>query len=192
MSVTISGLERRELPGDRDTWLFICAELVMFGGFFLVYLAYQAEEMALFKEAQKLLDRSLGLLNTVLLVTSSWAVARAVASARSGELPRVPRLLALAISLGLVFLVVKGFEYANKFAAGITIQSNDFFMFYFSLTIIHAAHVVGGSVVLVVLFNNARTGKYHPGQVKGLETGASYWHMVDLVWIMLFTLLYLV
>jgi nitric oxide reductase NorE protein len=187
------GGELREvrLPGDRDVWFFICAELMLFSAFFVAFMGSRAHQVALFDSAQLLLDWRLGALNTMVMITSSWAVAWAVGGARRGRLVAVPHLLEIAIALGAVFLGVKIFEYSAKFSAGITVETNDFFMFYFILTMIHAAHVVAGSVILAVLRNNARAGYYGPGTMKGLEAGASYWHMVDVLWLFLFSLLYL-
>ncbi len=87
--------------------------------------------------------------------------------------------------------MVKAVEYTAKIKAGYTMLSNDFFMFYWCLTGIHLLHVFVGSTILLVCWNNARDGRYGPANMKGLETGASYWHMVDLLWIFLFPLLYL-
>jgi len=179
------------LPGDPDVWIFIIAELLMFGAFFVTYVVYRAAEIDLFNASQLTLDRGLGFLNTLFLVTSSWAVAQAVTSARRNERRAVPRCLAMAIALAAAFVVVKAFEYLAKFGAGITLSTNTFYMFYFSFTMIHLLHVIGGMIILTVLWSSARRGAYNPGNTKGLETGASYWHMVDLLWIFLFSLLYL-
>ena len=179
------------LPGDPDIWFLIFAELVTFGVFFVAYVGYRALEVGLFNESQQTLDRTLGALNTLLLLTSSWAVVTAVESARSGRVAAVSRYLALAIVLGIGFMIIKYLEYSAKFAAGITLTTNTFFNFYFALTMIHLVHVIGGTGVLMVMWANAREGKYHAGSTRGLETGASFWHMVDLLWIFLFALLYL-
>ncbi len=179
------------LPGDQDVWVFIAAELLMFGAFFVAYIVNRAGDVALYNNAQQTLDRGLGVLNTLFLITSSWAVASAVAAARQNRLAVVPRRLALGIALGLAFIVVKAVEYTARIKAGYTMLSNDFFMFYYCLTGIHLLHVFVGSTILLVCWNNARSGRYGPANMKGLETGASYWHMVDLLWIFLFPLLYL-
>ncbi|MDB5977660.1 MAG: norE [Nevskia sp.] len=179
------------LPGDPDVWVFIAAELLMFGAFFVAYIINRAGDVALYNSAQQTLDRGLGVLNTLFLITSSWAVATAVAAARQNRLAQVPRRLALGIVLGMAFVVVKAIEYTAKIKAGYTMLSNDFFMFYYCLTGIHLLHVFVGSTILLVCWNNARDGRYGPANMKGLETGASYWHMVDLLWIFLFPLLYL-
>lgn len=179
------------LPGDRDVWLFIMAELMMFGAFFIAYVVYRQAEIEVFNAGQDTLNRSLGVLNTLFLITSSWAVVRAVEAGRAARSAEVVSRLTLALLLAAGFVVVKYFEYSAKFAAGIDLTTNTFYGFYFALTMIHLAHVLGGSVILFVVRHNAQRGAYHPQAMKGLETGASYWHMVDLLWIFLFALLYL-
>jgi nitric oxide reductase NorE protein len=181
----------RRLPGDRDVWIFIYAELFAFGLFFIAYMVYRSVRVDLFNASQLGLDRSLGALNTILLLTSSWAVVSAVRAASLGRMVAVPRYLAVGIALGLTFVVVKYFEYGAKLNAGITVTTDMFYMFYFCLTGIHLMHVVAGTIVLIVISLNARAGLYHTGNTTGIEAGASYWHMVDLVWIFLFALLYL-
>lgn len=86
--------------------------------------------------------------------------------------------------------MVKGFEYAAKFGAGINLSTNTFYMFYLSLTFFHFMHVILGMVILVALWWKTRQGAYGPGNMNGIESGAAYWHMVDLVWIVLFPLVY--
>ncbi|PKO90577.1 MAG: cytochrome-c oxidase [Betaproteobacteria bacterium HGW-Betaproteobacteria-12] len=191
VSLTVPVAASRHLPGDRDVWIFIMAELMTFSAFFIAYMFYRNGDVELFNRGQATLDRNLGVLNTLLLILSSWGVVRAIAAARTNRRRQIVSYLGVAIGLALAFMVVKYFEYAAKFAVGITLTSNDFYMFYFCLTMIHLAHVVGGTVILSVLLRNARAGKYHAGNLRGLETGASFWHMVDLLWIFLFPLFYL-
>jgi nitric oxide reductase NorE protein len=181
----------RRLPGDRDVWVFIMAELLMFGVFFVAYIVQRRAEVTLFNASQATLDRTLGGLNTLILITSSWAVVRAAEAGRARRNAAVVRRLGVAIALALAFVAVKGVEYSAKFDAGINLTTNSFYMFYFSLTMVHLFHVVGGTVILIVVRQNAKGGEYHPASMKGLEAGASYWHMVDLLWIFLFALLYL-
>lgn len=179
------------LPGDPDIWFLIFAELMTFGMFFVAYVGYRALDVELFDQSQLTLDRSLGVVNTLFLLTSSWAVVTAIEAARRNQLAAVPRYLAVAIALGVGFMVIKYFEYSAKFEAGISLTTNTFFNFYFALTMIHLVHVIGGTIVLIVCWANARDGKYHASNTVGLETGATFWHMVDLLWIFLFPLLYL-
>jgi nitric oxide reductase NorE protein len=186
-----TALSERRLPGDPDVWIFIFAELLMFGAFFVAYIVAWMKTPDAFAQAQLTLDRRLGLVNTLFLVISSWAVVSAIRAARTHQLAQVPRYLALAIALGLSFMAVKVVEYSQKLSGGIEKVADDFHMFYFCLTGIHLIHVVAGTIILIVVWTNARDRRYHAGNLKGLETGASYWHMVDLLWIFLFPLVYL-
>ena len=179
-------------PGDLAIWFFIFAELLAFGIFFLAYAFTRAENVELFNHSQLLLNREAGAFNTLVLITSSYFVVRAVAAIRE-NLPRhCAYWLLAAIGLGGVFVVVKLTEFHAKFAAGITLHTNAFYMFYLSLTIFHFMHVLMGMVILAFVTAKAWRGGYSPDNHTGIETGASYWHMVDLVWIILFPLVYII
>lgn len=179
------------LPGDKDVWIFIIGELMMFGAFFIAYIIYRAGDVALYNESQQLLNSTLGALNTLFLVTSSWAVMLAVKSAQRNRHKVGQWQLLAAILFAIAFMVVKYFEYSAKLNAGYGLSTNEFFMFYYVFTMVHLAHVVGGTVILTVLYFNMRAGRYHAKRMRGLETGACYWHLVDLLWIFMFPLLYL-
>ena len=101
----LGGTVARRLPGDRDVWIFIIAELLMFGAFFVAYIVNRADEVELFNASQLTLDRTLGVLNALLLISSSWAVVQAVCAARRNERGAVPRYLGLAIALGIAYAV---------------------------------------------------------------------------------------
>lgn len=178
------------LPGDLAIWVFIFAELLVFGVFFLAYAFMRARHVELFNEMQLTLDRNAGALNTVLLITGSYCVARAVAAIKRDNSPGSARWLGWGVVAGGGFVVVKVFEYQAKFAAGITLSTNTFYMFYLSLTFFHFMHVILGMVILAAVWLKARRGGYSALDHSGMETGASYWHMVDLVWIVLFPLVY--
>lgn len=178
-------------PGDLAIWVFILAELMAFGVFFAAYGFARAYNRELFDSLQPTLDRNAGALNTLFLISSSWCVARAVdAVTRRADKEAGFRWLLGALVWGGGFLVVKSLEYADKLSAGITLSSNTFYMFYLSLTFFHFMHVILGMVILGVLAWQTRQGHYGPNQANGLESGAAYWHMVDLVWIILFPLVY--
>ena len=181
------------LQGDIAVWIFLLAELLAFGVFFLAYAFARARNPALFDAAQAGLDRQSGLINTLLLVSSSALVAHAVAVVRRGGSDAARQgagALRGAIACGLGFIVVKGSEYAAHFAAGMELSSSTFSMFYLCLTGFHFFHVILGLVVLAVLWRQTAAGVYRPGDANGLESGAAYWHMVDLVWLVLFPLVY--
>lgn len=181
---------RRDPPGDIAMWVFILAELAAFGLLFIVYGVARMKHVALFDEMQLTLDRQAGAFNTVLLITASWCVARAVAAIRRNAASVSSRWLAGGILAGVGFLLVKIFEYEAKFEAGISLDTNLFYMFYLSLTFFHFMHVILGLLILLFLWRKTRRGGYTAGDCHGMETGASYWHMVDLVWIVLFPLVY--
>ncbi|HEY3432141.1 MAG TPA: cytochrome c oxidase subunit 3 family protein [Rhodocyclaceae bacterium] len=171
-------------------WVFILAELSAFGLLFMVYGIARMKHAALFDEMQLTLDRNAGAFNTVLLITASWCVARAVAAIQKNAGLTSARWLAGGILAAVGFVVVKLFEYGAKFEAGINLDTNLFYMFYLSLTFFHFMHVILGLVILLFLWRKTRSGGYTAENCLGMETGASYWHMVDLVWIVLFPLIY--
>ena len=178
------------LPGDFAIWVFIFAELLVFGAFFLSYAFARSAHVELFNQSQLLLNRTSGAVNTVVLITSSYFVVRAVAAIKEDHTGRCARWLAAALGMGGVFLLVKGAEFYTKHTEGITLSTNTFYMFYLSLTFFHFMHVILGMVILAAVMLKARRGGYSAASHTGVETGASYWHMVDLVWIILFPLVY--
>lgn len=179
------------LPGNTGIWVFILVDLIFFAMLFLSFVMERSGKAALFAASQKTLNFELGLVNTLILLTSSWLVVLAVEAARAGKQKMVPRFLMLAIACGLAFIAIKIFEYSAKFSVGISMLTNDFFMFYFLVTGIHFVHVIAGTGVLTFIVHRAKSGAYQPGQVQGIEMAAVYWHMVDLLWVMLFPLIYL-
>ncbi|CAG0978392.1 cytochrome c oxidase subunit III [Rhodocyclaceae bacterium] len=189
-TVPISVAAVRHPPGDLAIWVFILAELLAFGVFFAVYAVVRMKHVELFDAMQPNLDRNAGAINTVLLRAASWGVARAVAAIERGRQVLSGRWLAFAILCGFGFLFVKVFEYAAKFRAGINLATNDFYMFYLSLTFFHFMHVILGLAILIGVWAKTRAGGYSAADHRGMETGAAYWHMVDLVWIILFPLVY--
>lgn len=180
----------KHLPGDLAIWIFIAAELLAFAAFFAAYAFTRAKHVALFDAEQLTLNRNAGALNTVLLLTASYFVVRAVQAAQAGLRDKVAPWLAASFICGGGFLVVKITEYADKLGAGINLSTSPFYMFYLSLTFFHFMHVILGMVILGALWFKARQGAYGPENLNGLESGASYWHMVDLLWIILFPLVY--
>lgn len=171
-------------------WVFIFGDLVVFAVFFVTFLVYRMGDPDTFMRSQALLDRGLGLLNTLLLLTSSWFVARAVQDARGTGL-QTRRLVAAGMACGVGFCGVKVVEYHAKIAAGLTLNTNDFFIFYYMFTGIHLIHVLIGLGVLAFLFHSAHPSQRGTGHIALMEGGAAFWHLVDLLWIVLFPLFYL-
>jgi nitric oxide reductase NorE protein len=177
-------------PGDLAIWVFILAELSVFGVLFIVYAFARRHNLELFDLYQQQLDRTSGLINTLTLITSSYFVVRAVADIKQGRPQHCSRWLWGAITLGLLFIVVKGWEYQHHFSQGIGLSTNLFYTFYIAMTFFHFMHVIMGMVILSVVAHKAGRGGYTTMEHTGIETGASYWHMVDLVWLILFPLVY--
>jgi nitric oxide reductase NorE protein len=180
----------RHLPGDLAMWCFILAELLVFGVFFVVYAFTRANHVEMFNASQLELNRISGAINTVLLITSSYFVVRAVDEIRRGQHKGCVHWLVAAMVCGGGFLVLKLAEFAAKVEAGISMSTNTFYMFYLFLGFFHFMHVVLGMVILGAVALKARNGGYSAAEHVGVETGAAYWHMVDLVWIVLFPLIY--
>jgi len=187
-----SEVEPKLLPGDLAIWFFIFMELLVFGIFFIVYAVMRLQNVELFNEYQLTLNRELGVANTLLLISSSYCVVRAIHSIRLNEVQRCIHWLYAALAGGAGFLILKSLEYADKFEAGIGLSTNTFYMFYLSLTMFHFLHVILGMLILFAIVIKAKRGAYSADNHIGIETGASYWHMVDLVWIILFPLVYII
>ncbi len=181
---------KNNLPGDLAIWIFIWSELLVFAIFFTAYAIVRARNIELFDSGQLTLDRNSGALNTVFLLTASWCVARAVAAIKVDQTKLSARLLMAGILCGGGFLVVKVMEYSDKFSQGIDLATNTFYFFYLALTFFHFMHVILGMIILGAVWNKTRQGGYSAADHHGMETGASYWHMVDLVWLILFPLVY--
>ena len=173
-----------QLPGELLMWVLILSELAVFGAGLIAFLAIRLSDPAGFAEAQTHLHRTGAGINTIVLITSGWLAALAARAAESGQTRRLRGLLALAIALGAVFLILKGSEYADLAHEGITFETHAFFTFSYMLTVFHAAHVLAG-MILLALVAVLKT----PSAV---ETGAAFWHMVDLVWVILFPVIYLI
>ena len=172
-----------QLPGDLMMWVLIVSELLVFGAGLLAFLAVRITDPVGFGAAQDMLSRTAAGVNTIVLITSGFLAALATRAAARGAARHSRLLLASAALLGAVFLAVKWAEFAHKAALGITTDSHPFFMFYYLLTGFHAAHVVAGIVILGLVGWRA--------QPRSVEVGVAFWHMVDLVWVLLFPIIYL-
>ena len=181
----------KRLPGEAGFWVLICGDLLVFSAYFVTYAFYRAEDAALYTRSQEALNQLCGTLNTVILLTSSLFVALGVRAIRAGRRQIVPRLFLAAIACGIGFGIVKVLEWKEKFSLGLNVSSNDFFMFYFMLTGIHFAHVVLGMGALVFMTILAGRNRSSPREIVLIECGAGFWHLVDLLWLVLFALFYL-
>ncbi len=189
--VTTDRVKPRRLPGVDGIWVFIGADSVIFAILFLSFMQDRLKNPAIFEASRQTLNMHLGGIDTLILLTSSWSVALAVQAMKRDLVDREPLLLLGGAVTGLMFMVSKAIEYFQKFAHGITPGTNPFFMWYFTLTGIHLIHVVVGTSMLTYLWIRSRRGTYDHLHKAVPESVASYWHLVDLLWIVLFPLLYL-
>jgi cytochrome c oxidase subunit 3 len=189
-------------------WLFLLTEILLFGGLFCAYAIYSTEHAAMFHSAHKMLDWKMGALNTVVLISSSLTVALAIRSIQLNQRKAAIWLLAVTIACAAVFLVVKYFEYSHKIhlgllpgnlyhydgSEGVIVGSNPhiYFGIYFAMTGLHGLHVVIGMIVLGWVLLRLIKGEFNSDYYTPVELGGLYWHLVDLIWIYLFPLLYLI
>ena len=179
------------LPGDDGVWMFLTADVLLFCLFFFVFTKGRVANPLLYEESRRHLDPAIGLVNTLILLTSSWFMVLAVEAARSGDRDRVERNLKSAMLVGAGFAVTKAVEYTLKIRAGITVTTNEFFAYYYGFTAIHFVHFLIGMAVLAVCLSKARREAIDARYVVWIESGGCYWHMVDMLWIVLFPMLYL-
>lgn len=194
--------QQRE-AGTLGMWTFLITEIMFFGGMFAAYILYRSFYPEAFAEASAELNALYGGINTLVLIGSSLTVVLAVFAAQTGNRRGQVVFLALTILLGFVFLGIKTFEYAEKFThhhipgPGFRWDGVDaphaqmFFFIYFAMTGVHALHMIVGIGIFSVLLYQANRGRYTPEYHAPLEIGGLYWHFVDIVWIFLFPLLYL-
>jgi nitric oxide reductase NorE protein len=178
------------VPGQPDMWAFVLFETLVFTAYFGFYLFYRARSPELFLHSQAQLDMRIGVFNTLVLLLSSWSVARCVQSARAGAYRPALQDAFLTAFFGLVFMVSKVFEWARQIQLGNGFDSSEFFTYYFFLTGIHFVHLLIGFVVLGVVVYQLRSPARRSQEL--VETCATYWHTVDFLWVLIFALLYVV
>ncbi len=197
--------EQQHEASSLGMWLFLATEVMFFGGVFAGYTVYRGMYLAAFEAGSHLLNIQLGAFNTIVLLCSSLTMALGVRAASLGRRRDLVIFLLATIALGLTFVGVKlVFEWYHDYESGLapgvnwTLEGAHargaqlFFVFYFTLTGIHALHMVIGIGVLSVLTAMAARGRFTPGNPNAVEMAGLYWHFVDIVWIFLFPLLYLI
>ena len=201
-------MEQQKESATLGMWIFLATEILFFGGLFLTYTINRHTYPDIFAECSKSLDLKLGGFNTVVLIASSLTMAMSVWSAQVGKKKLVTLFLMLTLLLGCVFLGVKAIEYHAKyvehhipgfsfeFEPGSDVATNAhaqlFFSLYFGMTGLHATHMVVGAGLLVWLIKESLKGRFTPEYNTPVENIGLYWHFVDIVWIYLFPLLYLI
>jgi nitric oxide reductase NorE protein len=178
----------RFVPGQPDMWVFVLFEALVFTAYFDVYIVSRSRSPDLFLQSQAHLDLRIGVFNTLVLLASSWSIARCVQAARERSFRAALKNAFLTMLFGFVFLVSKVLEWATEIGEGFSFTTDEFFSFYYFLTAIHFLHLLIGFVVLAIgvyqLWSPARRSQ------EMIETCATYWHTIDFLWVLIFALLY--
>ena len=193
---------RDDIGAKLGMWIFIFTEILLFGGLFLVYAIMRNRYSIEFHQAAHHLNAFIGTVNTVVLLLSSATVAMSITALQKGNKNLALLLLFITLICAAIFMVNKYFEWGHKFAIGLypgselMISLNHgsvmFFGLYFLMTGLHMFHLVVGGIILTIVMVKIYTGAVNPGKYVFLENGGLYWHLVDLIWIYLFPLLYLI
>lgn len=182
----------KRLPGDLAMWFFILAELTVFAILFIGFAVAEQLNSDMFIAGKAKLHQTAGLANTLTLITSSFFVALALNAMHKGDGKKSAILLVVAKLVACVYLVIKVWEYLSLFDQNIDIETNTFFTLYFMITFFHLMHILLGMVILGFIAVKAAKNEYSTSNISGFESGASYWHMVDMLWIILFPLIYVI
>jgi nitric oxide reductase NorE protein len=180
---------RGHVPGEASMWFFVIGDLLIFAVYFVGYMYFRGQNHQLFLASQARLNVDIGAINTVVLLTSSLFVALGTAAARAGNIAAGLRGFWIGLAFGAAFPLLKMFEWIPEITAGLTPGTNLFFMYYYVMTGMHLCHVALGLVILCFVIRNLKTST--TPKISFIETGATYWHMVDVLWLVLFALLYL-
>jgi cytochrome c oxidase subunit III len=201
-------LDQQRETASLGMWVFLSTEVLFFGGLFMTYTLYRSTYSEVFAEASKSIDLKLGAINTVVLIASSLTMAMAVWASQVGKRKLITFFLIATLILGSVFLGIKAIEYHQKFVehhvpglpfsfepgsdTATNAHAQLFFSLYFGMTGLHALHMIVGAGLLVWLIKESLKGRFTPGYNTPVENVGLYWHFVDIVWIFLFPLLYLI
>ncbi|ORA11442.1 hypothetical protein BST14_18615 [Mycobacterium arosiense ATCC BAA-1401 = DSM 45069] len=181
-----------QTPGESGVWVFILGEMTVFSALFVVIVCYRAAHAQMFAASQHALNRQLGLVNTIVLIIGSVLVVSAVHAVQQTRFHSAAGYLAAAMTCGSVFAIIKAIEYVHLLHRGAWIHTNEYWMLFFAITGAHLLHVAVGCTVLALARHRIRAGLRGPRDVELCISATCYWHMVDLVWLVLFPLFYLV
>ncbi|MEZ0054083.1 nitric oxide reductase NorE protein [Mycobacterium sp. MAA66] len=185
-------MPERVVPAEPGTWVFLMGDMLVFGIFFSTFMVERAKAPEQFDVARRTLHTGIGVTNTFVLLTSSLLVAMAIAALRSGRSTTTRRAMWLSMCCGALFVGLKAVEYSLLLADHHGAGSGTFYLYYFILTGLHLLHVCLGLAALAFIYTQARHPVLNPTRVAVVEGAACFWHLVDLLWVALFPLLYLV
>jgi len=197
--------EQQKDASSLGMWIFLITEVMFFGGMFAAYTVYRSAYPGVFGAASRTLNATIGAINTAVLLCSSFTMALAVRAGQLGRRKQIAVFLILTLILGLAFLGVKGYEWNEKFqehhipgpsfhmeGAGLQDHAQLFFSLYFAMTGLHALHMVVGAGLLSLLLYQTHRGRFSAAYYTPIDMVGLYWHFVDIIWIYLFPLLYLI
>lgn len=179
-------------PGGILIWFLIIIEVFTFLAGIMVFLHYRSTNLELFQQAQSQLNPLIGTINTIILIISGYFVANSLQYLKNGDTSKAARLIMVSLSLGVVFLIIKSSEYYVKIEQGIGLTENTFYTFYWMMTGFHYIHVLLGIGLLGYMYVGIKQNKYHAENLFDVEASASYWHLCDLIWILIFPIFYLI
>ncbi len=178
-------------PGGILLWIIIFLELITFGAALIALVFSAKEDPILFHESRLQLNVTFGTINTVFLLTSGFFMAVTVHELKENHKQKAQNYLLLTMLFGVLFLVLKTVEYNAKLNAGLDIGYNSFFTFYWMLTLFHVIHVIVGLVILISVYFGIKKEK-STTKIEDVEASAAFWHMCDLIWLLLFPVIYLI
>jgi heme/copper-type cytochrome/quinol oxidase subunit 3 len=178
--------------GKLGMWVFLSSEIMLFGAFISAFIVLRMGSPNFGVPSEEIMGRPLATVNTFLLILSSFTMVLALAAIQRDDRRSFARNMIATMGLGILFLIVKMFEYHHKISEGLTISSGLFGSFYFTLTGLHALHIIGGLVFNGYVLRNGLRGRYSARHHERVEYAGLYWHFVDLVWVILFPMFYLV
>lgn len=183
-------IKSKKLSGNSGVWLFIFIEMAIFALLFLTYFVLYQQNPTLFDQYKAVLRLDLGIINTIMLLTASVLIALAVKNVKTECYASASRNLWMAILCGMVYLFIKAWEWQHLYGLGYSLHSNTFFSFYFFLTVFHWLHVILALIILNHFRSHYQTAQSIPS-LEAIESAANYWHMIDLLWLILFLLIYI-
>jgi len=176
-------------PGGILLWILIFLELITFGAVLLVFVANGRDNLEMYHQSRHMLNPTFGAINTIFLLTSGFFMANTITEFKTNNIKKASFYLNLTMIGGLLFLLLKSVEYYFKIADGHTLGYNTYLTFYWLLTGFHVIHVIVGLVILVFMRYSLKKGK---AELEDIEAGGAFWHMCDLIWLLLFPTLYLI
>lgn len=178
-------------PGGILIWIILTVEILTFLLAIFSFMYTRSSNIEIFNSSQANLNATLGTINTLILITSGFFMAKTVSAVKKDENKKANQFIVISIVLGFMFLVIKSFEYYHKIELGLTIRTNTFYTYYWFLTGFHFLHVLIGVILLLAIKPAIKKAKYNSKEFLDVETVATFWHMCDIIWILIFPVIYL-